>query len=147
MIRKYTKWIDALGKVLASISIGIGMEYLNVSGETNYQKLVVQIMLMAISLLLPTLFFFKRDESIQLSRLILMTFVGLIIWLICDSILLIYYDWRYVSAHPDGIIDRHLLMFKIGLILVPIFGIIVLTFVLATRFLTGLFISFESKLK
>ncbi len=137
----HSKWVDAVSIVVTSLLIGLGMEALNVSGQTNYATMFGQVFLLSVSLLIALFIFTRTNKPLGFLRLIITILVGLTIWFVCHTVYLIYSDWWYISSHPDDAVNRHLLMIKVRTPLVPIFGIVYLAVMLTTRTLANVYAS------
>jgi len=139
MRTKQRLWVDCIGLVLSSIFIALGMELLKVSETTNYLELLINVVVLLICFLLGlAIVSIFRYKGRPVSNFLSIP-VGLVLWLVAQSAIGLLYDWRYISAHPENVAARHLLMvwFRVGLI--PFFGIFALFVMWLLRVLGSVF--------
>jgi|SRR5215213_9996035 len=144
---KSSKWIDVLSLILSSILITIGMESLRVSGERDYSHMLIETAMMSLSFLVILFAFRKRERIFNIPPIVFTVLLGLSLWLICHSILGVFLDWKYISAHPENAFDRHLQVFQALLIFIPVFAIITFGIVLIMRLIAYTIANQKSSLK
>jgi hypothetical protein len=137
-------WLDYVSLILASVLIAFGMASLNVSGVTDYAKLLIQILLLATSLLSARTLLAKKNSPFQIRWAIITVFFGLLIWLALHTIWGIYLDWNYVSTHPGSSVGIQILMISFDLLLVPVFGTVTAIIVIVSRLVAERFFQVRS---
>ena len=148
MVLKSTKWIDAVSLVLTCFLITIGIEKIKVSGETNYQQVFIQFAVMIFSYLTALFLFVGKNRLFGIPSIVLVILLGTIFWLIGDSVLGIYYDWRYISSPgAKSIFYRHLLLFKYSIIFILFFDIFALVSISVVRTIARTFFKIEFPLQ
>ena len=141
-------WRDSIGIVLACILITLGIESLRFDGITDHSKAFIRFAVLTSSYLLSLIVFSQSKKWFSVPSIVPAIFFGGIVWLICKTIWGIYTDWLFLSSADFAkIVDRQLLMLKIGVVFLLLADVVILLIVLAVRKLADIFYKFEPELK
>ena len=87
----------------------------------------------------PILIFSKRDKILGIRSLFVIVIIGSLLFLIYFSIVYIYGDWQYLSAHLENLKRFFELMFLPQLSDLIIFNLLFLSFAFSLPLIKGIF--------
>ena len=126
--------IDIVATFLSVVCIAYIFESIGGSGQFNFFRIVIDsifgfFIYASIFVLLN-----RKFQSVKFSKIIYSIILGSSIWVIYKMIKIVLIDWDFITNNPDHLYKRHIIPgVKAYLIFVPIFSLIVLTFIASLR--------------
>jgi hypothetical protein len=109
-ISKYETLTNILIIVVSSLMLRTLLEFIKVSGETNYTLFAVELSVMTISYLTAYFglisFLRGRERILNFASIIAISVLGSFLFAIYNFAWRLYIDWSYISKNPNDL-QRH----------------------------------------